>query len=146
MERPAGPVPVESASRRSRRDQRAIAAGADWTVHRVLQDGGRHRWAVMAKTGSLVALGISVTLLLHAIPWDWRAMFALKLLIVVPGLFLMVLLLDLVTRDDLARAQAVPISVPWMAALRDRAVAFGFAAGSRIGRVRPVGLATAEGH
>ncbi|MGH7726809.1 MAG: lipopolysaccharide biosynthesis protein [Candidatus Eiseniibacteriota bacterium] len=112
----------------------------------VLEDGGRHRWAVMAKTGSLVALGISVTLLLHAIPWDWRAMFVLKLLIVLPGLFLMVLLLDLVTRDDLARAQAVPISVPWMAALRDRAVAFGFAAGSRIGRVRPVVLATAEGH
>lgn len=41
MERPAGPVPEESTSRRSRRDQPASAAGADWTVHRVLQHGGR---------------------------------------------------------------------------------------------------------
>ncbi len=112
----------------------------------VLADGGRHRWAVMAKASALVALGVVAGLVLSGLSWDWRGVFALKLLLVVPLLVLAVLLLDLVTRDDLERAQAVPIAVPWMAAVRDRLVAFGFAADARIGRMRPLALATAEGH
>ena len=111
-----------------------------------LGDGGRHRWAVMAKTGTFVAIGIVVSLLFDATGWDWRIVFALKIVLLVPALALLVGMLDLVTSDDLSRAQAIDIRVPWMSALRDRFVQAGMWFQRVSGRLRPIGVSTAEGH
>ena len=121
-------------------------AGALVFMSGVLGDGGRHRRAVMTKSGAIVATGAVAALLAHGLALDWRILFAAKLALFVPGLVLAVVLLDLVTRDDLARAQAVDIRVPWMSALRDRAVAAGLWAERAVGRLRPPTLATSEGH
>jgi O-antigen/teichoic acid export membrane protein len=111
-----------------------------------LGDGGRHRWAVMAKTGAFVALGALVALLLHGSGWDWRAVFAIKLVLLVPVLAVLVVVLDLVTSDDLSRAQAIDIRMPWLSALRDRVVRAGLSFQRAVGRLRPLGIGTAEGH
>ena len=111
-----------------------------------LGDGGRHRWAVMAKTGAFVALGVSVALLLHASGWDWRVVFAIKIVLLVPALAVLVCVFDLVTHDDLSRAQAIDIRVPWVSSLRDRFVRAGMAFQRAFGRLRPLGISTAEGH
>ena len=121
-------------------------AGALVFMSGALEDGGRHRRAVMGKSGALVALGAVSALALHGVGLDWRILFAVKLLAFVPAFGLLVVLLDLVTRDDLARAQAVDIRVPWMSFLRDRVIRFGLWAEDSIGRLRPPTLATAEGH
>jgi hypothetical protein len=73
-------------------------------------------------------------------------MLALKTVAFVPAFVFLVVLLDLVTRDDLARAQAVELRVPWMSGLRDRAVAFGLWVERLVGGRRPATLVTAEGH
>ncbi len=111
-----------------------------------LGDGGRHRWAVIAKTGTFVALGAVVALLLHSSGWDWRVVFAVKLVLLVPALALLVGVFDLVTSDDLSRAQAIEIRVPWVSAMRDRLVRAGLAFQRTVGRLRPFGVGTAEGH
>jgi O-antigen/teichoic acid export membrane protein len=111
-----------------------------------LGDGGRHRWAVMAKTGAVVAFGASAALLLATTGWDWRAVAAIKLALLVPGLVILIGVFDLVTSDDLSRAQAIDIGVPWMSAIRDRAVAAGLALQRVVRRLRPMFIATAEGH
>ena len=121
-------------------------AGALVFMSAALLDGGRHRRAVMAKSGGLVALGATAAILLHGFGADWRVLFAVKLLVLVPLFAILVVLLDLVTDDDLSRAQAVEIRVPWMSALRDRVIGFGRWAERSIGRLRPAPLATAEGH
>ena len=121
-------------------------AGALVFMSAALGDGGSHRRAVMAKSGGLVVFGAAAALLLHGTWLDWRLLFALKVFLLVPALALGVVLLDLVTRDDLARAQAIDIGVPWMSGLRDRAVSFGLWAERAIGRRRPLALATTEGH
>jgi hypothetical protein len=100
----------------------------------------------MAKSGALVVLGAVIALGLSGTGLDWRLLFALKVVLLVPALALGVVLLDLVTRDDLARAQGIDIGVPWMSALRDRAVGFGLWAERAVGRRRPLALATTEGH
>jgi hypothetical protein len=100
----------------------------------------------MAKSGVLVVVGAAVALALHGAGLDWRVLFAVKIAAFVPAFVIGVVLLDLVTKDDLARAQAVDIGVPWMSGLRDRAVAFAAWTERTIGRRRPDGLATAEGH
>jgi len=112
----------------------------------ILGDGGRHRRAVMAKTGGLVVLGALAALGLHEAGLDWRVVFGLKLLLFVPAFTVGVVLLDLVTRDDLARAQAVDIRVGWMSTLRDRVVGLGLWADRSFGRLRPLALSTSEGH
>jgi O-antigen/teichoic acid export membrane protein len=121
-------------------------AGALVFMSGALADGGRHRRAVMAKSGALVALGAVSALALHGVGLDWRILFAVKLLAFVPAFALLVVLLDLVTRDDLSRAQAVEIRVSWMSFLRDRVIRLGLWAEGSIGRLRPPTLATAEGH
>ena len=121
-------------------------AGALVFMSGALEDGGRHRRAVMAKSGALVALGAVSALALHGVGLDWRILFAVKLLAFVPAFALLVVLLDLVTRDDLSRAQAVEIRVSWMSFLRDRVIRLGLWAEGSIGRLRPPTLATAEGH
>ncbi len=121
-------------------------AGAHAAMTGTLADGGSHRRTVMLKTGLLVLTGSLTALLLHAMAWDWRLVFALKLVTMVPAFVLGVVLLDLVTRDDLARAQAVDLRIPWMSAVRDRAVALALAADQAIGRRRPASLGTTEGH
>jgi O-antigen/teichoic acid export membrane protein len=121
-------------------------AGALVFMSGALADGGRHRRAVMAKSGALVALGAVSALALHGVGLDWRILFAVKLLAFVPAFALLVDLLDLVTRDDLSRAQAVEIRVSWMSFLRDRVIRLGLWAEGSIGRLRPPTLATAEGH
>lgn len=121
-------------------------AGALAFMSGALGDSGRHRRAVMAKAGGIVVLGAVTALAAHGMGLDWRLLFGLKLLVLVPAFALGVVLLDLVTRDDLARAQAVDIRVPWMSGLRDRVIAFGMRAERSIGRLRPPTLATTEGH
>jgi O-antigen/teichoic acid export membrane protein len=120
--------------------------GALAITSRSLGDGGRHRWAVMAKTGTFVGLGVATALLLHATGWDWRVVFALKIVFLVPALAVLVGVLDLVTSDDLSRAQAIDIRVPWMSSLRDRFVRAGMSFQRAIRRLRPFGISTAEGH
>lgn len=121
-------------------------AGALTFMSTALADGGRHRRAVMAKSGALVVGGAIVALLLDAVRVDWRLMLALKAAAFVPAFVFLVVLLDLVTRDDLARAQAVELRAPWMSGLRDRAVAFGLWVERVVGGRRPVALITAQGH
>ena len=121
-------------------------AGALVFMSGALADKGSHRRAVMAKSGALVAFGAVIALGLADTGLDWRVLFALKVFVLVPALGLGVVLLDLVTRDDLARAQAIDIRVPWMSGLRDRVVSFGLWAERAIGRRRPLALATTEGH
>lgn len=108
--------------------------------------GGAHRRVVMLKTGTLVALGSTAALALHGAPWDWQVVFAVKLVTLVPAFLLGVVLLDLVTRDDLARAQGVELRAPWMSAVRDRVVGIALAAERIIGPRRPGALGTTEGH
>jgi O-antigen/teichoic acid export membrane protein len=121
-------------------------AGAHAAMTGLVSGGGFHRRTVMLKTGLLVVCGSLIALLLHAATWDWRITFAVKLAVLVPAFVLGVVLLDLVTRDDLTRAQAIELRIPWMSAVRNRAVALALAADRAIGRLRPQALFTTEGH
>ncbi len=121
-------------------------AGAHAAMGGHLADAGRHRRTVMMKTGLIVLVGAVTALGLHGLTWDWRLLFGLKLVLYVPAFGFAVVLLDLVTRDDLARAQAVELRVPWMSAVRDQAVGLALAADRAIGPRRPGALATTEGH
>jgi O-antigen/teichoic acid export membrane protein len=114
---------------------------------RVAVPGPSHyRGAVIAKTGFLVALGAACALFLAATSLDWRAVFAVKLAFVLPALIVGVATLDLVTDDDLARAEAMEIDSRWKLALRNGSLRFVRSVRALALRVRPRSFATAEGH
>jgi teichuronic acid exporter len=120
--------------------------GAMVLMTRALVGPAEHRWAVIGKTSLLVGTGSVIALLLHGAGLDWRVLFALKAFVLVPGLLAGVALLDLVTDDDIARAQAIELQSPWKLALRDGIVRLARAIQGIAGRLRPRVLATAEGH
>jgi PST family polysaccharide transporter len=110
----------------------------------------RHRWTVMVKTATLMALAVATGQLLGAAtaawPWGLWIGLALKLLLVAPAFVLGVFLLDLVTFDDLARAAGVEIRSAPIRALRDGAVRAGFFLSRSLRPLRPRRLGTTESH
>ena len=120
--------------------------GALTLIGRAVPGPTNHRAAVILKTGVLVAFGAACALFLRESRIDWRLAFALKLLLVVPGFVIGVATFDLVTDDDLLRAQAIELGTPWKLALRDGAVRFVRAVRGVALRLRPHAFATAEGH
>ena len=68
---------------------------------------------MIAKTGVLVALGAVASLLLHDAGLDPMTLFAIKALVLVPLLVVGVVTFDLVTDDDLSRAEAIELETPW---------------------------------
>jgi PST family polysaccharide transporter len=110
----------------------------------------RHRWTVMVKTATLMALAVTTGQLLGAAtaawPWGLWIGLALKLLLVAPAFVLGVFLLDLVTFDDLARAAGVEIRSAPVRALRDGAVRAGFFLSRSLRPLRPRRLGTTESH
>jgi O-antigen/teichoic acid export membrane protein len=105
-----------------------------------------HRSAVIAKTGVLVALGAVGSLVLHDMKLDPGLLFVIKLLVFVPALIVGVVTFDLVTYDDLSRAQAIELETPWKLHLRDGAVRAVRGVRGIAMRLRPRAFATAEGH
>ena len=126
----------------------AVAAftGALVATDRALGGDERHRWTVMAKTGTIVLLGVAAAFAMRSLPFEWHVLFVVKVALVVPVLLVVILLFDLVTLDDLARAQGIDIRARWMRAVRDRVVRSGAALQRAFGRRRPLPLGTAEGH
>jgi O-antigen/teichoic acid export membrane protein len=105
-----------------------------------------HRGAVIAKTGFLVGAGAACALLLHGAHLDPRLAFGIKALVLVPLFVVGMVTFDLVTEDDLARAQAIELETPWKLVLRDTAVRWMRAVRAVALRLRPRAFATAEGH
>jgi O-antigen/teichoic acid export membrane protein len=105
-----------------------------------------HRSAVIAKTGVLVALGAAGSLVLHDMNLAPGLLFMVKLLVFVPALIVGIVTFDLVTDDDLSRAQAIELETPWKLRLRDGAVRVVRAVRGIAMRLRPRAFATAEGH
>jgi len=126
----------------------AVAAffGALGCMRAALPGPAHHRGAVIAKTGFLVALGAASALCLAATSLDWRVVFAVKAAFLLPALIVGVATLDLVTDDDLSRAEAMEIDSPWKLALRDGGLRFVRAVRTLALRVRPRSFATADGH
>ncbi len=105
-----------------------------------------HRGAVIAKTGFLVGMGAAGALFLAATPLDWRAVAAIKIVLLLPALVVGVATFDLVTDDDLARAGAISIDSRWKLAVRDGGLRAVRAVRALALRLRPRAFATAEGH
>jgi hypothetical protein len=84
--------------------------------------------------------------LLHAANVDPRLMFAIKLLVLVPAFVVGVVTFDLVTDDDLERAQSMALETPWKLWLRDTAVRWMRSVRAVAMKLRPRAFATAEGH
>jgi hypothetical protein len=120
--------------------------GALLLVGRAVPGPTGHRGAVIAKTGVLVGLGAGVALLLHGAGLDPRALFLIKLLVLVPGFVVGLVTFDLVTDDDLSRAEAIELETPWKLALRNAAVRTVRGVRAVAMRLRPRAFATAEGH
>lgn len=120
--------------------------GALLLVGRAVPGPAGHRGAVIAKTGVLVALGAGFALLLHGSGLDPRALFLVKLLVLVPGFVVGLVTFDLVTDDDLSRAEAIELETPWKLALRNVAVRTVRGVRAVAMRLRPRAFATAEGH
>jgi O-antigen/teichoic acid export membrane protein len=106
----------------------------------------RHRWMVMAKTSTLIALAIAGSAALSAAGATGWVSLALKLALYGPGLLTAVFLFDLVTEDDLTRAADLELRSAWSRGARDRAVALGRRLSRAARRLRPGRLATAEGN
>jgi O-antigen/teichoic acid export membrane protein len=120
--------------------------GALILVPRALPGPAGHRGAVIAKTGVLVALGAGIALFLHGAGLDPRALFLVKLFVLVPGFVVGLVTFDLVTDDDLSRAEAIELETPWKLALRNVAVRTVRGVRAVAMRLRPRAFATAEGH
>jgi O-antigen/teichoic acid export membrane protein len=105
-----------------------------------------YRGAVIAKTGFLVAMGAAAALALDATGLDWRIIGAVKLLLLAPALIVGVATLDLVTEDDLSRAEGMAIDSRWKLALRNGSVRAVRTLRALALKVRPRAFATAEGH
>ena len=101
---------------------------------------------ILAKTGVLVAVGAGGSLLLHGMHLDPVLLFVVKLLVFVPALIVGVVTFDLVTDDDLSRAQAIELETPWKLHLRNGAVRAVRGVRGVAMRLRPRAFATAEGH
>jgi hypothetical protein len=120
--------------------------GALVLVGRAVPGPNGHRGAVIAKTGVLVGVGAGTSLLLHAAHLDPALLFAVKLLVLVPALVLGIVAFDLVTDDDLSRAEAIELETPWKRGVRGSAVRAVRAVRTLAARLRPRAFATAEGH
>ncbi|MEP7028805.1 MAG: hypothetical protein ABI960_09450, partial [Candidatus Eisenbacteria bacterium] len=105
-----------------------------------------HRGAVIAKTGVLVAIGAIVSLALHGAQLDPRLLFAIKALALVPLFVVGVVTFDLVTEDDLERAQSMELETPWKLALRDVGVRWVRSVRAVALKLRPRAFSTSEGH
>jgi len=120
--------------------------GALFLVGRAIPGSNGHRVAVIAKTGVLVAMGAAASLALHGLGLHPGLLFAIKLLVLVPLLIVGIVTFDLVTDDDLSRAEAIELETPWKVKLRDGALrAFRGVRGVAM-KLRPRAFATAEGH
>ena len=120
--------------------------GALVLTGRAVEGSVSHRGAVIAKTGVLVAIGAGCALLLHGARLDPRLMFAIKVLVLVPAFVIGVVTFDLVTDDDLERAQSMELETPWKLWLRDTAVRWTRSVRAVARKLRPRAFATAEGH
>jgi O-antigen/teichoic acid export membrane protein len=115
-------------------------------IRRAVPGPARHRGAVIAKTGVLVALGAGCALLLHASGLDPLTLFLVKLVVLVPGFVVGLVTFDLVTDDDLSRAEAIELETPWKLAVRNAAVRAMRGVRGVAMRLRPGAFATTEGH
>jgi O-antigen/teichoic acid export membrane protein len=120
--------------------------GALILIGRALPGPSGHRGAVIAKTGALVALGAGCALLLHASGLDPRALFLVKLLVLVPAFVVGLVTFDLVTDDDLSRAEAIELETPWKLAVRNATLRAMRGVRGVALRLRPRAFATTEGH
>ncbi len=105
-----------------------------------------HRGVVIAKTGVLVAIGAGVALALRRAGLDPRLLFAIKALVLVPLFVIGVVTFDLVTEDDLERAQSMELETPWKLWLRDTSVRWMRAVRAVALKLRRRAFATQEGH
>jgi len=120
--------------------------GALILTGRALPGPAGHRSAVIAKTGVLVAVGAVGSLVVHRMALDPGMLFLLKLVLFVPALIVGVVTFDLVTDDDLDRAEAIELTTPWKLRLRDGAVQTIRGVRGIAMRLRPRAFATAKGH
>jgi len=120
--------------------------GALILMGRAVEGSVSHRGAVIAKTGVLVGVGAGCALLLHGAHLDPRLLFAIKVLVLVPAFIVGVVTFDLVTDDDLERAQSMELETPWKLRLRDTAVRWTRSVRGVAMKLRPRAFATAEGH
>ena len=120
--------------------------GALLLMRRALPGPAGHRAAVIAKTGVLVAVGAVGSLVLHGMTLDPGLLFLVKVLVFVPALIVGIVTFDLVTDDDLSRAEAIELGTPWKLRLRDGALRAVRGVRAVAMRLRPRAFATAEGH
>jgi O-antigen/teichoic acid export membrane protein len=120
--------------------------GGLFLVGRAIPGSNGHRVAVIAKTGVLVAMGAAASLALHGMGLHPGLLFVIKLLVLVPLLIVGIVTFDLVTDDDLSRAEAIELETPWKLAVRNTTLRAMRGVRGVALRLRPRAFATTEGH